>query len=262
MENNIFYNYVYLDPRKPGDYNYGTYHFDYEPFYVGKGSNGRYYSSNKRTHFCNNKIKKIEKSGLKIIYNFPYKNLTEIDSYNKEIELINIIGRKDINTGPLTNLLIGGKGGGTGKRGPQKNPHGPIGAMSEEHKRKISEAHTGEKNYFYGKHHTEENKRKISEAHTGEKHYMYGKHQTEETKRKMSEAKKGKKLTEEHKRKISKIKKCQWEIIDPLGNNFIIDDLKQYCKNNKLDYTSITKLNSGKIKYYKKYTCIKINKPF
>ena len=40
-EENIFYVYVYLDPRKPGNYVYGEYSFDYEPFYVGKGSNGR-----------------------------------------------------------------------------------------------------------------------------------------------------------------------------------------------------------------------------
>ena len=36
--------------------------------------------------------------------------------------------------------------------------------VSEETKRKMSEAHKGEKNWFYGKHHTEETKRKMSEA--------------------------------------------------------------------------------------------------
>jgi len=205
MENNIFYNYVYLDPRKPGDYNYGEYHFDYEPFYVGKGSKGRYYSSHKRTLFCNNKIKKIEKSGLKIIYNFPYKNLTEIDSYNKEIELINIIGRKDMNTGPLTNLSNGGKGGDV---------------LTDEMKKQYSIANTGNGNPFYGKHHTEETKRKISESARGRKHTEEAKRKmskarkgkksyirTEETKRKMSESARGRKHTEETKRKISESKK-------------------------------------------------------
>lgn len=38
---------------------------------------------------------------------------------------------------------------------------------TEESKRKMSELRTGEKSYWYGKHHTEETRRKISEARTG-----------------------------------------------------------------------------------------------
>ena len=50
---------------------------------------------------------------------------------------------------------------------------------------------------------SEEHRRKISEALKGENHPMYGKHHTEETRQKMSEAKKGKKHTEEWRIKIS-----------------------------------------------------------
>lgn len=53
--------------------------------------------------------------------------------------------------------------------------------FSEEHKRKISEAHKG-------KPFSEEHKRKISEANKGENNSNYGKHHSEETRRKMSEA--------------------------------------------------------------------------
>ena len=56
---------------------------------------------------------------------------------------------------------------------------------------------------FYGEHHSEESKRKISIAVTGEKHPMYGKHHSEESKKKISEAHAGKHLSEEHRKKIS-----------------------------------------------------------
>ena len=78
---------------------------------------------------------------------------------------------------------------------------------SDETKKKLSEAWTGEKNPNFGKHHSEETKRKMSirkkGIYTKEKHSMfgihrfgedapfYGKTHTIKTKQKMSEAKKG-----------------------------------------------------------------------
>ena len=62
--------------------------------------------------------------------------------------------------------------------------------LSEETKEKIRNAQIGEKNHFYGKHHTEETIRKLSEInkglHNGEKNYMYGRKHTEEALKKMS----------------------------------------------------------------------------
>lgn len=62
-------------------------------------------------------------------------------------------------------------------------------------KENLSEAHKGENNPMYGKHHTEETKNKISEAkkgkYCGENNHNYGKHHSEETKQKISEANKG-----------------------------------------------------------------------
>lgn len=70
---------------------------------------------------------------------------------------------------------------------------------------RVSKAHKGEKNHFFGKHHTEESKKKMSKAKKGkhlseehkkklsenmkgEKNHNYGKQLSEETKKKMSEA--------------------------------------------------------------------------
>lgn len=46
----------------------------------------------------------------------------------------------------------------------------------------------GENNPMYGKSLSEETRRKMSEAKTGEKHFMYGKHHLDKSKIKMSEA--------------------------------------------------------------------------
>ena len=58
-----------------------------------------------------------------------------------------------------------------------------------------------------GKHLTDEQKKKLSEAHKGKAPWNKGKHLSEEAKRKMSEAKKGKHLTEETRKKMSEAQK-------------------------------------------------------
>ena len=71
------------------------------------------------------------------------------------------------------------------------------GKHSEETRKKLSEAHKGEKHHMYGKHPSEETRKKISESnkgkHTGENNPMFGKHPSEETRKKLSEAHKGEK---------------------------------------------------------------------
>jgi len=82
--------------------------------------------------------------------------------------------------------------------------------FSEEHKRKLSEAHKGKK-------FSEETKRKMSEAKKGRKRSeetkrkisetMQGRKHSEERKRRSSEGQKGRKHSEEHKRKIGEAQK-------------------------------------------------------
>ena len=72
--------------------------------------------------------------------------------------------------------------------------------ISDETRKKLSEAHRGKKHYMYGKHHSDETRKKISESHKG-------KHRSDETKKKLSEWNKGKKLSEETRIKMSESRK-------------------------------------------------------
>ena len=61
-----------------------------------------------------------------------------------------------------------------------------------------------------GRKHSDSAKRKMSEAHLGERNPNFGKTASKETRRKLSEAHVGKKLSEEQKKKISDSVKRMW----------------------------------------------------
>ena len=171
---NRFYTYAYLREDKT-------------PYYIGKGTGDRIYSTNRRNNPPKDKSRII----------FLKQNLTEEEAFRHEIYMIAVFGRKDLETGILRNKTFGGDG-----------ISGYV--FSEETKKKLSEAHKG-------KTHSEESKRKMSEVNKGktlsEEHKIKlseakkGKTFSEESKRKMSEAHKGKTFSEEHKRKISETNK-------------------------------------------------------
>lgn len=108
---NNFYIYIYLDPRKPGQCEYGDYCFLYEPFYIGKGKDRRWKNMKwRRSCYFKNKINKIKELKLEPIVIKLKKHLNEKQSYILEIKLINLIGRKDLGNGPLINFTDGGMG--------------------------------------------------------------------------------------------------------------------------------------------------------
>jgi len=123
MEQNNFYVYVYLDPRKPGNYIYEDLNFDHEPFYVGKGKGNRIIQglTNLRSHgkYKINKLEKIRESNLEIIHFKLVENLEEKTAFEIEKEIIKKIGRK-IENGPLTNINEGGSGGDQYTNNPNK----------------------------------------------------------------------------------------------------------------------------------------------
>lgn len=170
-ERNNFYVYVWLDPRKPGVYNYGKYTFTHEPIYVGKGFGKRIQNKH------DNKILTFK---LKKFF-FPIhvkvkEDLFEKEAFSLEIKLIKKIGRIDLKTGPLCNFTNGGEG-----------TSGIV--MTEETKKNMSLSKKGKK-------FTDEHKRNIALT-------KIGKPRSEETKRKLSEINKGKKIPIEIVKKIA-----------------------------------------------------------
>lgn len=136
--NNIYYVYCILDTRKKGDYTYLNYNLDHEPFYIGKGKDDRmlfhlFESRLDKNNLKNNIIKKIIKeTGDNPMIIKLEENISEEDAHKLEIELISIIGRRDLKKGPLANLTDGGEG--------------MSGSLSN----------IGNRNHFYGKTHSDE----------------------------------------------------------------------------------------------------------
>lgn len=199
-----FYVYIYLDPRKPGSYDYGKLHFDYEPIYIGMGRGNRIeahiktcYTPNKKihnTHFIG-KLKHIIKDHKNPIYYKLYTNLSEKSAKRREIFLIKLIGRHDLGLGFLTNLTDGGEGTSGYKR-------------TEEQRQHISNIKKGKPNYNKrGIKHSEETRKKISETRL-KKHFSC----SEDFKKKRSERLLGKTYEELYgKEKAKEIKLKQRE---------------------------------------------------
>lgn len=113
----VFYCYVLLDPRKPGNYDYGpNAKFSHEPFYVGKGHGGRSESHvraakrNRQHSHKEARIRKIISEGHEVIVKRTRSLNTEAHAFKRERQLVSIIGRRVERTGPLTNLTDGGEG--------------------------------------------------------------------------------------------------------------------------------------------------------
>lgn len=154
---NGYYVYQYL--RKDGT-----------PYYIGKGKDGRAWTSKRRT------LAKTPTDDSRIV--IIKENLSEEEAFALETKLILEYGRIDLGTGPLLNLTNGGEGFS-----------GQV--FSDEHRRKMSESAKGRK-------HTPETKKRLSE---------YAKnHRSPEHLAKISAGNKGKTYTPEQIKRMSDAK--------------------------------------------------------
>ena len=144
-----------------------------EVFYIGKGtrpSNATYFSKEYARAFSKqgrNRIwhRIVNKTDYEVEIMFESNDENEI--FQKETELIELYGRKDLKEGTLANLTFGGEGN-TGK------------IVSEETRKKSSLQRKGVSV------HTEKSKKLLSIANKGKNNAMYGKTQSDETKRLIS----------------------------------------------------------------------------
>jgi len=226
---NIFYTYIYLDPRKKGPFTYGEYTFEYEPFYVGKGRYNQHlshleevkYQFKKGNQLKLNKIRKIWIDiGLKPIIIKYNINMTEKMAFQLEKDLIQKIGRIDLEIGPLTNLTNGGDG-----------VSGYV--WSDDQLEKMRKRMLGNKNPMKN---PEVSKKFLGENNPSKK--------------------------ESFKSRMKIVKSKKWKIITPTENNIIIYNLSDFCKNNNLDRESMYNTANGTQKSYKGWKCIRLNKKY
>lgn len=112
-----YFVYIYLNPLKGGNYIYKKFKFDYEPFYVGMGKGNRMEEHVKQINYKKRNIKDVDKTVFDILASGKnpirfklYENITVESAKRLEKYLIKLIGRKNLNEGPLNNLTNGAEG--------------------------------------------------------------------------------------------------------------------------------------------------------
>lgn len=114
--------------------------------------------------------------------------------------------------------------------------------FSEEHRRNMSIARKS-------KTFSEQHKRSLSLAQIGRKH-------SQETKDKIGLKSKNRKQSEEQ----ILNKSLYYQITDPEGNIFTIQNLRKFCRENNLNNSALIKVSQGKHSQHKNYKCEKLEK--
>lgn len=214
LPENRFYVYVLRRPDKEDPLEPGK----GQPFYVGKGSNGRIGNHRREGNFLRNKsgpknikikiIHKLWKQNLDFEEDIIFDNLTEQEAFEIEIQMIGTYGRIGSDIGCLANMTDGGDG--TSGRIHSDETREKIRQgnfrriLSEENIKKINQANLGR--IF-----PEETREKMRQGHLNRKfseghkenirQALLGKPHSEERKEKNRQSHLGK-ITPEQKEKI------------------------------------------------------------
>ena len=206
--------------------NYYTYAYlreDGTPYYIGKGKGYRINEKQGR------KFKLPPKERRIILKKFD----NEFDAYKHEKYMIFVLGRKDLGTGILRNFSDGGEGASNfsieTREFFSKIHKGKV--YTEETRKKISNARKGSKCPDYLK----EKYRKI---YSGSGNPNYGKKHSPETLAKISAKTKNKNT------------KTRW-FVSPNNEIVKVENLKDFCKENNLNYTCMMNIHNGYGKTYK-----------
>lgn len=159
-----------------------------EVFYIGIGKTKyRVFDKRSRNKYWHHIV---NKAGYRI--DIIAEGITWEEACQKEKELIEYYGRKDLGLGPLVNMTEGGEGtlGRIMSEMTKQKRYGKK--LSEETKQRISNAQKGKKRKL----HSEETRKKMSNSKIGKKRpehsaKLKGKKQSDQTKQKLSDKLKG-----------------------------------------------------------------------
>ena len=229
----IYYVYAYLDPRKPVVLNAANFTFNFEPFYIGKGKNGRLFTHLTDTRSKNSlkrqKINRIREAGQEPIVIKLAEGLEEDEALAVEKAVIAEVGTKwcikGVKSGPLCNMTSGGDGY----------------SLSAEQKLWLSQQNSGENNPMFGKSHQVSAKAKISKYRKTFRH-------SEETKARYKELR----------RNGNNSNAKRWILTLPSGEHINIFDLAGYCHEAGISYGALYNshkrnqaITRGKLKGYR-----------
>jgi hypothetical protein len=209
-------------------YTYAYLREDRTPYYIGKGQGNRAYVK----RYGKGRARRPKNLNNIILLK---QNLTEEEAFKHEIYMIAVFGRKDLGTGILHNRTDGGDG---------PSGHVPWNKgipMAEEVKAKVSRNRKGIPSHRPGYSPSKETREKIANANVGRKH-------TEETCNKMSKTMMGHYVSPETTAKIvKKLCKGPYKLLHISGEEMIVNNFSQFCRENNLHYDRMMDRIKGKV---------------